>query len=205
MICYYLIKHFLGYLSLFFYYHCLSRVFLFFTRYISFDHSDTKLAFFRHTNQGKINIIQDLFVSATHYHEIWELVLPTLLHKGHKRTFKWSYGWNHELKVKTYIKQISCDAKSICFDPFTRCFNTSRRGRGMVVPNSVNQSNLFLYSPKSQNTIRLRGLHKLHRCDILCLHGRRDSVHFENRKCIPCHTLGTRYAGVSCVILALFG
>ncbi len=46
---------------------------------------------------------------------------------------KCSYGWNHELKSKTYIKQISCDAKFICFNPFKRRYNTSRRGRGMVV------------------------------------------------------------------------
>ncbi len=32
----------------------------------------------------------------------------------------------------------------------------------------INQSNLFLHSPKSQITAVLRGLHKLHRCDIFC-------------------------------------
>ncbi len=33
---------------------------------------------------------------------------------------------------------------------------------------TINQSNLFLYSQKSQITICLRGLHKLHGRDILC-------------------------------------
>ncbi len=76
-------------------------------------------------------------VSATHSHEICEPVLPALFHNGHKRTFKWFYRWNHELKVQTYIKQISCDAKSICFNPFTRHYNTSRRGGGMVASNCL--------------------------------------------------------------------
>ncbi len=38
------------------------------------------------------------------------------------------------LKVKTYIKQISCDANP-SVNPLTQHYNTSRRGRGMVVPN----------------------------------------------------------------------
>ncbi len=60
-----------------------------------------------------------------------------LLHNGHKRTLKWSYRWNQELRVKSYIKQISCDAKSNCFNPFTWIDNTSRWGSGMVVPSCL--------------------------------------------------------------------
>ncbi len=76
-------------------------------------------------------------VSVTYSCEIWEQLLPALLHNGHERTFKWSYRWNHELKVQTYIKQISWDAKSICFNPFTWCCNTSRQGRRVVVSNCL--------------------------------------------------------------------
>ncbi len=55
-------------------------------------------------------------------------MLPVLLHNGQKRTFKWSYRRNHE--VQTYIKQILCNAKSICFNPFTRrCENFQMRRR----------------------------------------------------------------------------
>ncbi len=49
------------------------------------------------------------------------------------RPFKWSYRWSNELKVKTYIKQLSCDAKSICLIPVTWCHNTSRWGGRMVL------------------------------------------------------------------------
>ncbi len=59
---------------------------------------------------------------------------------------------DYELKVKTYIKQISCNMKSICFNPFTQHYNSFRQGWGMVAPN--------------------------------CLHGRRDSTHLGNRKCM---------------------
>ncbi len=86
----------------------------FFTRYISSEHSDNRMAFFRHTFQEKVNFV----LSQHHTREMWELVLPALLHNGHKQIFKWSYRWNHELKIKTYIKKIPCDAKPICFNPF---------------------------------------------------------------------------------------
>ncbi len=76
-------------------------------------------------------------VLATHSHEIWEAVLPALLRHGDKQTFKWPNRWNHELKVKTYIKQIPCDTKFMCFIPFTRCYKTSRQGGGVVVPNHL--------------------------------------------------------------------
>ncbi len=66
----------------------------------------------------------------THSREICEPVLPALLHNGHKRTFKWSYRWNHELKVKTYIKQISCDTKSICFNSFTHVLTLPDEAEG---------------------------------------------------------------------------
>ncbi len=39
-----------------------------------------KLAFFRHTNQEKMNFVWDLSLSQQHTHEIWEPVLPALLH-----------------------------------------------------------------------------------------------------------------------------
>ncbi len=101
-------------------------------------------------------------------------MLPVLLHNGHKRTFKWSYRWNHELKVKTNITQISCDAKSICFNPFTRCYNTFGWGGVIVVPN--------------------------------CLHGRHDSAHLGDGKCIYHFTPLTAYSDGSCVnnLLSLF-
>ncbi len=108
----------------------------FFTRHISSEHSDTKMAFFTHTNQEKINFVRDLSLSQQH----------TLGRPGnrcflpcfeHKRTFKWSYRWNHELKVKTYIKQISCEAKSTCFNPFTRCYNTSDEAEGWWLLNCL--------------------------------------------------------------------
>ncbi len=70
-----------------------------------------------------------------HSWKIWEPVVPALLHNGHKWTFKWSYRWNIELKIETYIKQISCNVKSICFYPLTRRYNTSRGVGGMVIPN----------------------------------------------------------------------
>ncbi len=84
---------------------------------------------------------------------IWEPVLPALLRNRHKQTFKWSFGWNHGLKVKTHMKQISCNAKSICFNQFTRRYNTPRQGRGMIVVTN-------------------------------CLHGRCDSAHLGDRKCL---------------------
>ncbi len=52
-----------------------------------------KMAFFRHTNQEKINFVQHLFLSQQHT-QICEPVLPTLFHNGHKRTLTWSYRWN---------------------------------------------------------------------------------------------------------------
>ncbi len=95
------------------------------------------MSFFRHKSGENELCSRPVSVSATHSRKIWEPMIPTLFHNGHKRTFKWSYRWNHELKVQTYIKQISCDAKSICFNPFTRRYNTSRRGGGMVVPDCL--------------------------------------------------------------------
>ncbi len=44
------------------------------------------MAFFKHTNQEKINLVRDLSVSATHSREICGPVLPTLLRNGHKQT-----------------------------------------------------------------------------------------------------------------------
>ncbi len=61
----------------------------FFTRHIFSEHSDTKMAFFRHTYQEKINFVQDLSLPQQHIlARFWE---PVLLCNGHKQTFKWSY------------------------------------------------------------------------------------------------------------------
>ncbi len=103
----------------------------FFSRHISSEHSDTKMSFFRHKSGENQLCSRPVSVSATHSREICEPVLPALFHNGHKRTFKCSYRWNHELKVQTYIKQISCDTKSkICFNPFTPRYNTSDEAEG---------------------------------------------------------------------------
>ncbi len=101
----------------------------------------------------------------------WDLwTAASLFHNGHKRTFKWSYRWNHELKVQTCIKQISCDTKSICFNPFIRHYNTLRWGRERVVPESW-------LSPWET------WLHPLRRQEV----------------CVPFHTIGTVYSERSCV------
>ncbi len=145
----------------------------FFTSHISSEHSDTKILLFRHTNQEKTNFVRDLSLSQQHTHKFLELVLPALLHIGHKQTFKWSNRWKHELKVKTYIKQTSCDTKFFCFNPFTRRYNTSRQGGGMVVPN--------------------------------CLHGKRDSAHLGDRKCVNHFTpLAQCTVGDLVLILTIF-
>ncbi len=82
----------------------------FFTRHISFEHSDVKMAFFRHTNQEKINFVHSLSLSQQH-------IL--------RRSGDWCFlprfatdinGHLNGLIGKTYIRQISWDAKSICFN-----------------------------------------------------------------------------------------
>ncbi len=58
----------------------------------SSEHSDPKTDIFQ-THESEENRLcsRPVSVPATHSCEICEPVLPTLLHDGHKRTFKWSY------------------------------------------------------------------------------------------------------------------
>ncbi len=104
----------------------------FFTRHVSSEHSDTKMSFFR-----QINFVGDLSLSQQH----------TLARSGN-RCFPPCFTTDingHEMvldvkpwiKSSNFIKQISCDAKSICFNPFTRRYNSYRWGGGMVVPNCL--------------------------------------------------------------------
>ncbi len=155
----------------------------FFTRHVSSEHSDTKMAFFRHTIQEKINFVRDPSVSQQYSCEIWEPVLSALLRNGYKQTFKWSYRWNHELKFKTYLKQISGDAKSICFNPFTRRYNTSRQGGGMVVPKCLCErrdsahlgdgKSIYHFTPLAQSIVWILVLYwiSLLRLENDCGHG----------------------------------
>ncbi len=85
-----------------------------------------------HKSGKNLTLFKVVSVSATYPRKSWELVLPALLRNELKQTFKWSYRWNRELKVKTFIKQISWSATFICFNQFTRRYNTFRRGGGMV-------------------------------------------------------------------------
>ncbi len=91
------------------------RLDTFFTRHISSEHSDIKMSFFRLTNQEKMNFVETCLCLSN--------------------TLSWDVGT--ELKGKNYITRILCDAKSICFNPFTRRYNPSRQGGGMVVPDRV--------------------------------------------------------------------
>ncbi len=58
-----------------------------------------KMAFCRHTNKVKINFVQDLCLSQ-------QLSASCLASHAHKRTFKWSYRWNHELKVNLHQRNV---------------------------------------------------------------------------------------------------
>ncbi len=93
-----------------------------------------KNSIFRHTDPEKINSVWHLSLSLSPSNTVSRDLGTSASRLALQRTktdIYWSYRWNHRLKVKTYIKQISCDAKSICFNSLTeRYYNTFRQGRG---------------------------------------------------------------------------
>ncbi len=115
----------------------------------SSERSDTKMSFFRHTNQRKLILLETcLCLTSTISREIWEPVLPALLHNRHKLIFKRFYWWHHEIKFK-----LTSNKYHVTQNPSALMhLHDDDEAEGWWFPN--------------------------------CLHGRRDSAHSGDGKCI---------------------
>ncbi len=126
----------------------------FYTRHIALERSDIKMVFFRHTNREKINFVRDLSLSQQH----------TLMRFGNRCFLPClTTDINRHLNGLIGETMNSCDTKSICFNPFKRCYNTSREGKGMEVPNCLYRRHdsahlgdgkcTFHFTPLAQRTV----------------------------------------------------